>query len=173
MILFVSGSVSSSRRRSRAKSGDSSALSEPENADEIVSEKFKYPIRVSEDHDDDVSKQYIRGSRSPPGIANHLLRSARTDKSKEPVKSSVDVNNTVEKQAPMPETSCSSKASIGHSAKKRWLMAAMSVDMTENEEGSGRLSNFKFLCERGNNIFPSQALVRPPLPRQSCLTTPH
>ena len=71
------------RRKSRAKSGDSSALSEPETADENPGEKFKFPGRVSEDHDDDVSRQYIRGSRSPPGIANHLLRSARTDRSKE------------------------------------------------------------------------------------------
>lgn len=28
---------------------------------------------------DDVSGHYIRGSRSPPGIANHLLRSAVTN----------------------------------------------------------------------------------------------
>lgn len=138
--MLILGSVPSSRRRSRAKSGDSSAMSEQEQAEEMA-EKFKFPSRVSEDHDDDVSKQYIRGSRSPPGIANHLLRSAKTDKTKEPVKTSVDVNNVVEKQAPVSETSSSSKASIGHSAKKRWLMAAMSVDMTENDEGSGQLNS--------------------------------
>ena len=130
--------MTSSRRRSRAKSGDSSARGETETEDEIGSEKFKYPIRVSEEHDDDVSRQYIRGSRSPPGIANHLLRSARTDKTREPVKTPVsDVNNVTEKQPPVSESSSSSKASIGHSAKKRWPMAAMSVDMTVNDENSG------------------------------------
>ena len=136
-----------SRRRSRAKSGDSSALSETETGDEVTSEKFKYPSRVSEDFDDDVSKQYIRGSRSPPGIANHLLRSARTDKTKEVAKTPADVtNNVVEKPltSQASESSSSSKASIGHSAKKRWLMAAMSVDMTENDEGSGE---FKFTTQ--------------------------
>lgn len=34
---------------------------------------------ISDDVDDDVSGHYIRGSKSPPGIANHLLRSAVTN----------------------------------------------------------------------------------------------
>ena len=85
-------------RRSRAKSGDSSALLEAETADDIgplavpvntistlncdKPEQFKFPRHkktvVEAEADDDVSKQYLRGSRSPPGIANHLLRSVNT-----------------------------------------------------------------------------------------------
>ena len=127
--------MTSSRRRSRAKSGDSSARGETETEDEIGSEKFKYPIRVSEEHDDDVSRQYIRGSRSPPGIANHLLRSARTDKTREPVKTPVsDVNNVTEKQPPVSESSSLSKASIGHYYACRFcemsLLRASSSSMT-------------------------------------------
>ena len=50
------------------------------------------------------------------------------------------MNSAAEKQSPVPESSSSSssKAALGCSAKKRWLMAAMSVDMTENDEGSGQ-----------------------------------
>ena len=126
-----SASLSGVRRRSRAKSGDSSAMSETETADEIVGDtKFKYPGAVCEDQDDDVSRQYIRGSRSPPGIANHLLRSAKTDRAKEipkkPVENPVEVQE-VRAQLSEPKT-------IGCSAKKRWLRAAMSVDMSEMSE---------------------------------------
>ena len=87
-------------RRSRAKSGDSSALSEAETADDVgplavplntistlncdKPEQLKFPSQkktvVDAEANDDVSKQYLRGSRSPPGIANHLLRSAKTGK---------------------------------------------------------------------------------------------
>ena len=85
-----------SRRRSRAKSGDSSNISgdEKEEADEVAQEQeqerereFKFPrhkrhamAKEEGDVDDDVSKQYLRGSRSPPGIANHLLRSSGSTK---------------------------------------------------------------------------------------------
>ena len=77
------------RRRSRAKSGDSSALSDAEGTDTAGAEEsgppreFKFPRHKRHtvfpdagDVDDDVSRQYLRGSRSPPGIANHLLRSS-------------------------------------------------------------------------------------------------
>ena len=118
------------RRRSRAKSGDSSAMSETETADEITTDNnFKYPGQVNEDQDDDVSRQYIRGSRSPPGIANHLLRSAKTDKAKEPLKKPVESQVEVQEL----KTQLSEPKTIGCSAKKRWLRAAMSVDMSETE----------------------------------------
>ena len=78
------------RRRSRAKSGDSSALSDAEGTDTAgageengPAREFKFPRHKRHtvfpdagDVDDDVSRQYLRGSRSPPGIANHLLRSS-------------------------------------------------------------------------------------------------
>ena len=131
--------VSGSRRRSRAKSGDSSNVSDNETADENT-DQFKYPgHRGADDHDDDVSKQYIRGSRSPPGIANHLLRSARTDKSRDNVKKPAESVKTSELSSAEIKTqvSDSSSKSIGCSAKKRWLMAAMSVDMSEVDENSG------------------------------------
>ena len=127
----------SARRRSRAKSGDSSAVSETELVDELLngdratSEQFKYPrnkkssAMADQEPDDDVSKQYIRGSRSPPGIANHLLRSARTDK-KEQVKVTATAVAEEPRSAPVELPS-----SIGCSAKKRWLRAAMSADMSE------------------------------------------
>ena len=54
--------------------------------------------------DDDVSANYLRGSRSPPGIATHLLRAAPLS----PVKNVC-------------------------SAKKRWLRQAISEDHTEEE----------------------------------------
>ena len=123
------GSVAGSRRRSRAKSGDSSAVSETETADETLEARyFKYPgHRVSEDQDDDVSRRYIRGSRSPPGIANHMLRSARTDKT-----SSDDASNMSEGGRSHQAGGGEAKT-IGYSAKKRWLMAAMSVDMSDTD----------------------------------------
>ena len=87
---------------------------------------FEYPgHRASLDHDDDVSRQYIRGSRSPPGIANHLLRSARTDKKEYGKKEQQQQVEYQEVKTP------NDSKSIGCSAKKRWLMAAMSVDMSE------------------------------------------
>ena len=78
------------RRRSRAKSGDSSALSDADGCTDITGveeggvREFKFPrykrltggAVETGDVDDDVSRQYLRGSRSPPGIANHLLRSS-------------------------------------------------------------------------------------------------
>ena len=134
------GSVAGSRRRSRAKSGDSSAVSETETADETPearSDHFKYPgHRVSEDHDDDVSRQYIRGSRSPPGIANHLLRSARTDKSKaaaSEAKTSSDAASNMSEGGKGHQAGGGEAKTIGCSAKKRWLMAAMSVDMSDTD----------------------------------------
>jgi len=119
------------RRRSRAKSGDStSAFSADESATtpNIEHESsstpgdgapFKFPFKKQQDGDDiddDVSGHYIRGSKSPPGIANHLLRSAVTNNAgmKSPTKS------------------------IGCSAKKRWLRAAMSED--HNEEAAAPCS---------------------------------
>jgi len=123
----------SMRRRSRAKSGDStSAVSADESGLNIDSEStatpgdnqpFKFPFKKqlavdtfiadSEEVDDDVSGHYIRSSRSPPGIANHLLRSAVTNHAglKSPTKSMVG------------------------SAKKRWLRAAMSEDHSEDGLG--------------------------------------
>ena len=59
--------------------------------------------------DDDVSANYLKGSRSPPGIATHLLRSAVTPTS--PVKNVC-------------------------SAKKRWLRQAISEDHSEDQHGS-------------------------------------
>ena len=135
-------SLSGVRRRSRAKSGDSSAMSETETADEIVGD-FKYPGAVCEDQDDDVSRQYIRGSRSPPGIANHLLRSAK-EVPKKPVEKPVEVPE-IRPQPSEPKT-------IGCSAKKRWLRAAMSVDMSESERP---------FDEGGAGASPAQASPEP------------
>ncbi len=58
--------------------------------------------------DDDVSASYLRGSRSPPGIATHLLRSAPLSPAK---------------------SVCS--------AKKRWLRQAISEDHTEAASAAG------------------------------------
>eukprot|EP00092_Neocalanus_flemingeri_P038323 GFUD01041722.1.p1 GENE.GFUD01041722.1~~GFUD01041722.1.p1 ORF type:complete len:2117 (-),score=667.90 GFUD01041722.1:649-6999(-) len=139
------------RRRSRAKSGDSSALSEAETPEDMSSlavplninsnlnlnlncdktEQFKFPRHkkavVESEADDDVSKQYLRGSRSPPGIANHLLRSAKTDKSS---------HGQDKKQEERTQTS---DKSIGCSAKKRWLRAAMSEDTSEENSTVGSI----------------------------------
>jgi len=135
------------RRRSRAKSGDSSALSEAETPEDIgplaaplntmsslncdKGEQFKFPRHkktvVEPEADDDVSKQYLRGSRSPPGIANHLLRSARTDK------------NTQNQEKKTEEKNQTSDKIIGCSAKKRWLRAAMSEDTSEENHSTGNI----------------------------------
>jgi len=135
------------RRRSRAKSGDSSALSEAETPDDIgpltaplntlssmncdKGEQFKFPRHkksvVEPEADDDVSKQYLRGSRSPPGIANHLLRSARTDK------------NTQNQEKKPEEKNQANDKIIGCSAKKRWLRAAMSEDTSEENHTIGNI----------------------------------
>jgi len=147
------------RRRSRAKSGDSSALSEAETPDDIgplavplnintnstisnstisnlncdKPEQFKFPRHkktvVEAEADDDVSKQYLRGSRSPPGIANHLLRSAKTDK-----------NTQSQEKRPEEKVQTNDKISgIGCSAKKRWLRAAMSEDTSEENHVTGNI----------------------------------
>jgi len=90
------------------------------NADryETVAKKIVHIIKndptnfSSEGLEDDVSSNYLRGSRSPPGIANHLLRSTSNTAIPAPPKSPV-------------------KSSMGCSAKKRWLRAAMSEDHSE------------------------------------------
>jgi hypothetical protein len=136
------------RRRSRAKSDDSSALSEAETADDVgplavplntistlncdKPEQLKFPSQkktvVDAEANDDVSKQYLRGSRSPPGIANHLQRSAKTEK------------NTHQTQEKKPEEkSQTSDKIIGCSAKKRWLRAAMSEDTSEENHVTGNI----------------------------------
>ena len=144
-------SLSGVRRRSRAKSGDSSAMSETETAEEIVGDSnFKYPGAVCEDQDDDVSRQYIRGSRSPPGIANHLLRSAKTDRAKEVPKKPVEKPVEVQEL----RTQLSEPKTIGCSAKKRWLRAAMSVDMSEVSEGDRPFDD-------GAGASPAQASPEP------------
>ena len=63
-------------------------------------------------NDDDVSANYLRGSRSPPGIATHLLRSS----------------------APM------SPVKNVCSAKKRWLRQAISEDHTDDAPVNGNAS---------------------------------
>ena len=63
-------------------------------------------------NDDDVSANYLRGSRSPPGIATHLLRSTAP---LSPVKSVC-------------------------SAKKRWLRQAISEDHTDEPPVNGNAS---------------------------------
>jgi len=68
-----------------------------------------------------------------------LLRSAKPDRNKETVKKQQIESPTVEPVEVRQQIN-ESKTSIGCSAKKRWLMAAMSVDMSETErleEGSG------------------------------------
>ena len=82
----------------------------------------------SEGLEDDVSSNYLRGSRSPPGIANHLLRSTSVltpspKVSQQRRTPSVPCDNIVSVQSPV--------KSIGCSAKKRWLRAAMSEDHSE------------------------------------------
>ena len=73
--------------------------------------------------DDDVSANYLKGSRSPPGISTHLLRS-----------SAQSPNKNV----------CS--------AKKRWLRQAISEDHTEDLNGAASPSRYvhfshPILCE--------------------------
>ena len=53
-------------------------------------------VLFRDDVDDDVSGHYIRGSRSPPGIANHLLRSAVTHTSAGIKVGIIDRNNIIE-----------------------------------------------------------------------------
>ena len=150
-------SALAARRRSRAKSGDSSAPSdadcldtEARVADEAARE-FKFPrhkrhtgVLETGDVDDDVSRQYLRGSRSPPGIANHLLRSSSggakvPDNSKyarQPSASSsasserspAILSLTTQDSLPTPPPLA---ATPGCSAKKRWLRAAMEADIEE------------------------------------------
>lgn len=125
-----SGPGTPQRRRSRVLSGGSaSAMSESENnygandstpgtASSTGNGPFRFPktkkmmmsdwLQESEaggEPDDDVSANYLRGSRSPPGIATHLLRAAPLS----PVKNVC-------------------------SAKKRWLRQAISEDHTEDEK---------------------------------------
>jgi len=153
------------RRRSRAKSGDSSALSEAETADDIgplavplntistlncdKPEQFKFPRHkktvVEAEADDDVSKQYLRGSRSPPGIANHLLRSAKTDK-----------NTQAQEKKPEEKSQTSDKV-IGCSAKKRWLRAAMSEDTSEENHVTGNIITEDLM----GSASPAQASPEP------------
>jgi hypothetical protein len=152
------------RRRSRAKSGDSSAMSDADGADtatpEEAAREFKFPrhkrhtgiFPEAGDVDDDVSRQYLRGSRSPPGIANHLLRSSSSG-------SKVPDNSRYARQpsgpgcvewspalqslpgtpdpcipSPVPLPAAPLSATPGCSAKKRWLRAAM--DQVAEDQGS-------------------------------------
>jgi len=148
------------RRRSRAKSGDStSAISADESATTPNIEhessstpgdgsSFKFPLKKQQeddDIDDDVSGHYIRGSKSPPGIANHLLRSAVTNNAgmKSPTKS------------------------IGCSAKKRWLRAAMSEDHAEENTGSCSVAASPAL---GAATSPSQEPDYTPLKKRRLAT---
>lgn len=153
------------RRRSRAKSGDSSALSDAEGTDTAGAEEsgppreFKFPRHKRHtvfpdagDVDDDVSRQYLRGSRSPPGIANHLLRSSSggskvpdnskyarqpsgqsTPQSAPAILSMPSMASSEASTMPTPPPSASTP---GCSAKKRWLRAAMCEDSLE-DQGSG------------------------------------
>ena len=123
------------RRRSRVKSGDSasniSADETPSTPDlretniaspATVSAPFRFPktkkslmsdwLQESESNltaneDDDVSANYLKGSRSPPGISTHLLRSAAQSPNK---------------------NVCS--------AKKRWLRQAISEDHSDDLNGA-------------------------------------
>ncbi len=126
------GLTTAQRRRSRVMSGGSvSNMS----ADEAVNSStpaesasnangpFRFPktkksmmsdwLQESESNsiadDDDVSANYLKGSRSPPGIATHLLRSSSA-------------------QSPVKNV-CS--------AKKRWLRQAISEDHTEDSMVNG------------------------------------
>merc|ERR1719278_2019021 len=154
------------RRGSRAKSGDSSALSDAEGTDTAGAgeengppREFKFPRHKRHtvfpdagDVDDDVSRQYLRGSRSPPGIANHLLRSSSggskvpdnskyarqpsgqsTPQSAPAILSMPPMASTEASTMPTPPPSASTP---GCSAKKRWLRAAMYEDSLE-DQGSG------------------------------------
>ncbi|XP_059096306.1 uncharacterized protein LOC131890876 [Tigriopus californicus] len=126
-----SGSNTPQRRRSRLLSGGSqSALSETEglsnnestpNTAESPNGPFRFPktkkmlmsdwqheSELAGGEDDDVSASYLKGSRSPPGIATHLLR------------------------ATAPQSPNKSVCS----AKKRWLRQAISEDQTEEDENN-------------------------------------
>lgn len=130
-----SGPMTSQRRRSRIVSGgNASALSTDEDPstslclDSGSSQvgQFRFPktkkslmtdwLQECNDgppqNDDDVSANYLKGNRSPPGIATHLLRST----------------------APM-----SPNKSVC-SAKKRWLRQAISEDHTEEVSINGGAS---------------------------------
>lgn len=130
-----SGPSTPQRRRSRVLSGGTvSALSTDEDhvvtsagLDSCISNTgpFRFPktkkslmtdwLQESSDslphiqNDDDVSANYLRGNRSPPGIATHLLRSTAP----------LSPNKSV----------CS--------AKKRWLRQAISEDHTEDQPANG------------------------------------
>ena len=118
-----SGPTTPQRRRSRVMSGGSaSAVSEneatpggdtggssngpfrfPKTKKMLMSDWYQESEGGGVDEEDDVSGNYLRGSRSPPGIATHLLRSTPHS----PVKSF-------------------------SSAKKRWLRQAISEDHSED-----------------------------------------
>ena len=127
-----SGPGTPQRRRSRVMSGGSASNM---SADEIMasgdsgtpnhSGPFRFPKTKkslmsdwlesesnSVNDDDDVSANYLKGSRSPPGIATHLLRSTAN-------------------QSPV-KNQCS--------AKKRWLRQAISEDHTEEVMVNGSAS---------------------------------
>ncbi|CAB4069647.1 MLL5 [Lepeophtheirus salmonis] len=108
-------STSPQRRRSRAMSGGGSA-------DENPSSSSK----------DDVSANYLRGSRSPPGIATHLLRSAPLS----PVK-----------------TVCS--------AKKRWLRQAISEDHSEDSPNGAKVKQEDETVTKDNQQLSVAAAALP------------
>ena len=74
--------------------------------------------------DDDVSANYLKGSRSPPGIAMHLLRSA--------IGSNVN-NAPLSPNIQSPHSPVKSGGTHVCSAKKRWLRQAISEDHAPGE----------------------------------------
>ena len=81
------------------------------------------------EEDDDVSASYLKGNRSPPGIATHLLRSAPLS----PAKSV--------------------------SAKKRWLRQAISEDQTEESAAATAAAAAEVLANINGCASPSETVV--------------
>ena len=130
-----SGPVTPKRRRSRVASGGSASAMSGDDTN-VDGSGFRFPktkkalmsewLQESENADeDDVSANYLRGSRSPPGIATHLLRSSAQT-------SAHPMTSPLVQQPPTiasPVKVCS--------AKKRWLRQAISEDQNEEVNGAG------------------------------------
>ncbi|XP_040573579.1 uncharacterized protein [Lepeophtheirus salmonis] len=131
-------STSPQRRRSRAMSGGGSADENPSSSSS-ENNQFRFPktkkMIMSDwlnQEEDDVSANYLRGSRSPPGIATHLLRSAPLS----PVK-----------------TVCS--------AKKRWLRQAISEDHSEDSPNGAKVKQEDETVTKDNQQLSVAAAALP------------
>ena len=121
---------SSSGRSSNTASSQNGPFRFPKTKKSMMSDWLQEANEISRSpnptfcDDDDVSANYLKGSRSPPGIAMHLLRS------------SIGSNATTAPLSPNIQSPHSPVKSGGNhvcSAKKRWLRQAISEDHAPGE----------------------------------------